>query len=529
MKIMMLLFILMILAACGSGQAEPANERTSLTFRQGVYTGTAAGFLGDVRLEVEINDAGQVVRIDVLSHNETPGFAYPTFEIMRAEILQDQSTNVDLISGATATSRAFRDAVESALMQAGATLAQLRPDATPMPQRTDDAYEPPEHVVLVIDDALSEAALAALPIATGNFTPGVFTAVVPGWQEAPMTVQVTFDENRITGIEILDHNESMYGSGWAFRAMPAVPDQILVRQSTQDIDAFTGATATRDAIINAVENAIVQAGAEPSALSPQFIDAPLPGDRFIPGYIEITVPAGTMDIYGNPLTGDAMRMLYSEDDDMNLRISFGRNEFHLHTGGAFGLGQGAGGHGESIYEPGTIGGGALGGWWFRQVVNHQVNDRQSTQNIDIYTGATMSAAAIIWGVEQAMIAQGANPADITPITHSQIRRAPDADPSSPFFVPGIYTVVVDGWGGPMTVRVTLDRTNIRRLEVLEHNETDLFWDMVWGAPADHVIRDAIFAAGAANLDDVDVVTGATISSEAIINAVRSATEQAWSY
>ncbi|MCL2580307.1 MAG: FMN-binding protein [Oscillospiraceae bacterium] len=382
---------------------------------------------------------------------------------------------------------------------------------------------------MTIDNALSEAALAALPVATANFTPGSYTAVVPGFQEAPMTVEVHFSENQITGIEIFEHGESVYGSGWAFRALPGVPDQILVRQSTRDIDTFTGATITRGAVISAVESAIAQAGAEPSQLEPQFISAPLPGDRFIPGFVEVTVPANTMDTYGNPLAEGAVRMLFSEDTDMNLRLSFGRNVFHLHSGGAFGLGQGDGGHGESVYEPDEVGGGALGGWWFRQVVNHQVNDRQSTHDIDIYTGATMSASGIIWGVEQAMLGQGAALADVTPITYprTQIRRNPGADPGDPFFMPGIYNVTVSGFGGPMEVRVTLDRTNIRRIEVVEHSETDMFWDTVWGSEANHVMRDGIFAAGPAGLDGVDVVSGATVSSNALINAVRAAMEQAW--
>jgi len=344
-----------------------------------------------------------------------------------------------------------------------------------------------------------------------------------------MTVEVSFNENQITSIEILEHNESMYGSGWGFRALPGVPDQILVRQSTLDIDTFTGATSTRDSVIAAVEEAIAEAGASPANLQPQTITAPLPGDRFIPGYIEITVPANTMDIDGEPLTEDATRMLYSEDTNMTLRLSFGRNELHLHAGGAFGLGQGGGGHGESVAPAGEISGGTWGGWWFRQVVNHQINDRQSTQGIDIATGATMSASAIVWGVEQGMIAQGADPATIAPRTspRTQIGRNPGAAPDEPFFVPGVYTVTVEGFGGPMEVRVTLDRTTIRRIEVLSHDETEAFWDMVWGAPADHVMRDGIFQAGAANLDDVDLVSGATVSSEALVNAVREAMTLAW--
>ena len=402
------------------------------------------------------------------------------------------------------------------------TPAPEAPAATPAP-----AVETPEPQETADEPVID--APAGLPVSTATFTPGVYVVTVPGWQDAPMTIQVAFNENQIADIEILEHGESKYGSGWALRALPGVPDQILIRQSTLDIDTFTGATSTRESVIAAVEEAITLAGAAPEQLQPQSIAAPLPGDRFIPGFIEITVPANTMDIYGEPLTDGAVRMLYSEDTDMTLRLSFGRNEFHLHSGGALGLGQGAEGHGESVIEPTEVAGGALGGWWFRQVVNHQVNDRQSTQGIDTRTGATMSASGIVWGVEQAMIAQGADPAAITPRAYppTQIPRNPNAPSDSPFFVPGIYTVTVEGFGGPMEVAVTLDRTNIRRIEVIDHNETDSFWDTVWGAPAEHVMRNAIFAAGPEGLDDVDLVSGATASSQALVNAVREAMAIAW--
>ena len=370
------------------------------------------------------------------------------------------------------------------------------------------------------DQAVQEgaAAIPGLPLATATFTPGTFTASAPSWNDAPLTVSVTFSENQITDISVIDHSDSSYGQGWFLRSYPGVADQIFVQQSTQGIDSFTGATMTKNAIIAAVEDAIRQAGAQPEALAPQSISAPLPGDRFIPGFHVITVPANTMDVYGNPLAEGALRMLYNEEYDMTLRVSFGRNEMHLHTGGARGLGQGNAGHGESVY-PGEIVGGTWGGWWFRQVVNHQINDVQSTQ-VDFRTGATMSASAIVWGVEQAIRAAGADPAAILPrVGPPQITRNP-ADPDARFFVPGIYTVTVQGFGGDMEVHVTLDRSTIRRIVVASHNETDSFWEQVWPE-----IRDVIYAEQTTHIE-LDAFTGATRSAEAVINAVREAMEQA---
>ena len=361
-----------------------------------------------------------------------------------------------------------------------------------------------------------ESAIPGLPFATAEFAPGTYTATAESYG-GPLTVSVSFSENQITDITVTEHSDSLYGSGWMLRAYPAVPDQIFVRQSTQDIDAFTGATITRDAVIEAVEDAIRQAGAAPEDLMPQFIAAPLPGDLFIPGYHEITVPANTMDIEGNPLAEGAMRMLYCEDTDMNLRVSFGRNMFHLHSGGARGLGQGDGGHGESVY-PGEIVGGTWGGWWFRQVVNHQINDHQST-HVDIETGATMSAAGIRWGVEQAMIAAGADPAAIRPqpVPPTQIVRA---NPDARFFVPGVYEATAEGFGGELTAFVTLDRSTIRRIVISEHNETDSFWEQVWPD-----IRDMIYEEQTTNIE-MDAFAGATLSASAVIDAVRNVMIQA---
>ena len=361
-----------------------------------------------------------------------------------------------------------------------------------------------------------------LPRATATFAPGTYrvsygSADDTAWRRGPLVLDVTFSANQIAGITVVEHGDSDYpASGWWFRAYPGVPDQILVRQSTQEIDAFTGATRTRESFIGAVNQAIELAGARPEDLRPQISAEPLPGDRFVPGFHVITVPAGAMDIRGNPATADTpagQRMLYNNDADMTLRVSFGRNDFFVHEGGGFGVGQGNGGHGESV-SANQIAGGTWGGWWFRQVAHMQMNDRQSTRDIDIFTGATRSASALVWGVEQAIAAAGGDPSALAPRAVPPTLMQRQSETAS-LFVPGHYTVTVNGFGGPMTMTVTLDRTVIRRINVTQHSETDAWWSMAWPAMRDNIYR-------AQNLDQVDVVAGATVSSRAIINGVREA-------
>jgi len=72
-------------------------------------------------------------------------------------------------------------------------------------------------------------------------------------------------------------------------------------------------------------------------------------------------------------------------------------------------------------------------------------------------------------------------------------------------------------GGEVKVKVTMDGQKIAKIEVLSQNDTPDFWAKAYPA-----IPDAIIAAQST---EVDVVAGATKSSEAIMAAVKNALEQ----
>ena len=85
----------------------------------------------------------------------------------------------------------------------------------------------------------------------------------------------------------------------------------------------------------------------------------------------------------------------------------------------------------------------------------------------------------------------------------------------PAEVPGqTYTVEVDGHNGPMTVDVTIDGDTITGVRVVEHEETE--------GLADPALTDIPAAIVSANSTDVDVVSGVTVTSDAIIKAVDAA-------
>lgn len=93
----------------------------------------------------------------------------------------------------------------------------------------------------------------------GKYTPGEYVIETRGMQ--PMTVKVTFDENSIVDI-VLEHSET---PGIGEPIAESLPKQIIELQGL-GIDAVAGATLTSNAILDAVAQAVEQAGGDVEAL-----------------------------------------------------------------------------------------------------------------------------------------------------------------------------------------------------------------------------------------------------------------------
>ena len=94
---------------------EPSTETVEYT--DGTYTGTTDGFGGTLSVEVTVTD-GAIANVVVTEHSESDGIADPAFEEVPAAIIEYNSTNVDVASGATVSSNAIMRAVKDALEDA---------------------------------------------------------------------------------------------------------------------------------------------------------------------------------------------------------------------------------------------------------------------------------------------------------------------------------------------------------------------------------------------------------------------------
>lgn len=86
------------------------------------------------------------------------------------------------------------------------------------------------------------------------------------------------------------------------------------------------------------------------------------------------------------------------------------------------------------------------------------------------------------------------------------------------YTPGEYSATVDGFGGPVTVTITVDENAILSVSAVGDDETDGV-----GSRAIEELPAAIQEAGSV---DVETISGATISSNAVLTAAKQALAQA---
>jgi uncharacterized protein with FMN-binding domain len=91
---------------------------SGMVLADGVYTGTATGYRPGLTVQVIVS-GGEIAAVRVVSHSEVNARFYATpIQVVPAEIVAAQTTNVDAVSGATFTSTGIINAVNAALSQA---------------------------------------------------------------------------------------------------------------------------------------------------------------------------------------------------------------------------------------------------------------------------------------------------------------------------------------------------------------------------------------------------------------------------
>ncbi len=144
-------------ALAAESEAVPAGD---ITFNPGDYEATAYGYNGDVTAKVTFSDTA-LTAVEILSSVETAHVGNIAFDIMIPEMIAANGSGVDVVSGATFSSRALKAIVNDAAEQAACTNL----DAFKAGKAVNDAIEETYDVVVV---GAGGAGMAAAAQATQN-------------------------------------------------------------------------------------------------------------------------------------------------------------------------------------------------------------------------------------------------------------------------------------------------------------------------------------------------------------------------
>ena len=152
---------LIALAALVVGCVQTPAPAKSGQYKPGTYTAAAKGMGGDVTVSVTFT-AAEITEVKIISHKETPGVGDIAVKNLPAKIVDGQTLNVDVVAGASITSKAILAAIAECVKQAGGNVEALKAKkAAAAAAKAADVTETADVVVIGAGGAGLSAAVSA--------------------------------------------------------------------------------------------------------------------------------------------------------------------------------------------------------------------------------------------------------------------------------------------------------------------------------------------------------------------------------
>ena len=195
------LLMSLTLVGCQTNETESPTDAKNL-YEAGIYTGTAMGNNGEIKVEVEFSET-EILSVTVVEHHETEGLAAPAIERIPSGIVENQTLAVDTVSGATNVSNGILDAVADCVTQAGGDVESLKVKE----ESTTNAQveEITTDVVVVGAGASGSAAAVAASEAGANV---ILLEKAPGVSGAGSMAGVIFADHSSMQVEANDTADS---------------------------------------------------------------------------------------------------------------------------------------------------------------------------------------------------------------------------------------------------------------------------------------------------------------------------------
>ena len=340
----------------------------------------------------------------------------------------------------------------------------------------------------------------------GGYKDGTYQGSGTGFG-GTITVQVTVSGGKITAVDILSASGE---TGSYFASAQGVVSKVLSSQSP-NVDAVSGATYSSNGIIQAVQNALSQAGNSDSA-TPGATPTPTPKPAKKP----------KKDTSVSYKDGVYEGQAESFDGIVTVKVTIKNGKI------------------KKISNTNTDTPEFFNKAW--KTIKSNVISRQSTSEIDTVSGATFSSNGILGALSQALSkadqsgTTDSKEEDITPtptaVPDETVTPIPteiphptktpdnpsDEQPVVKLLKDGTYTGSAMGYSGKVNITLTIKDGKIT--EVTNTNsDTRSFFNKAWRSIQPKILEKQ-------STEGIDTVSGATFSSMGILDASKIALEQA---
>ena len=340
----------------------------------------------------------------------------------------------------------------------------------------------------------------------GGYKDGTYQGSGTGFG-GTITVQVTVSGGKITAVDILS---AAGETGSYFASAQGVVSKVLSSQSP-NVDAVSGATYSSNGIIQAVQNALSQAGNSDSA-TPAATPTPTPKPAKKPK--KDTSVSYKDGVYEGQAEGF--------DGTVTVKVTIKNGKI------------------KKISNTNTDTPEFFNKAW--KTIKSNVISRQSTSGIDTVSGATFSSNGILGALSQALSkadqsgTADSKGEDITPtpttVPDETVTPIPteiphptktpdnpsDEQPVVKLLKDGTYTGSAMGYSGKVNITLTIKDGKIT--EVTNTNsDTRSFFNKAWRSIQPKILEKQ-------STEGIDTVSGATFSSMGILDASKIALEQA---
>lgn len=108
-----------LLSGCAKQPVNSVSKNTTATkMTPGTYEASAEGHNGAVHVSVTVSE-DKIENVEVKDNSETRGLSDPAIQLIPTQIVEYQTLSTDVVSGATYTTVAIREAVKDCIIQAG--------------------------------------------------------------------------------------------------------------------------------------------------------------------------------------------------------------------------------------------------------------------------------------------------------------------------------------------------------------------------------------------------------------------------